>query len=429
LTPSPFVRFVTASGMTNLADGIAVVAWAWLATLLTRDPVLISLVPAALRLPWFLFAIPAGIITDRVDRRLLIVWMDVFRAAAFGVAAVGIWLSLPLAAAPARGVSDPTLFALIIAAALGVGIAEVFRDNAAQTMVPSIVPHDQLERANGRLWSVELIGDSLIGPVFGAFLIAAWLPLPFAVNALAYGVAIWLIVRMQGTFKPPGSQSKNWRRELSDGFRFLRDDPLLRLLAICTGIWNLLAVMVMIALVLHVQENLGVGARTYGLILAGGALGGVVAGLIGERVVRLLGPGRSAQWMLAASAPAFFAMAIAPDPVSLAIVFALFHFTGVIWNTVSVSYRQRKIPDHLLGRVNSLYRLLAWGMMPVGLILSGLLVRFGETFVTRETALTLPFFVAGGGIVVLAIIARKPLGRGFQRAGSNHPDRSNQYQT
>ncbi len=199
---SPFARFVIASGMTNLADGIAAVAWAWLATLITRDPLLIALVPVALRIPWFLFAIPAGIITDRVDRRTLILRMDILRALAFGAAAIGIWISLLLADAPTRGVSDPTLFTLITAAAFGVGIAEVFRDNVAQTMIPSIVPHSDLERANGRLWSVELVGNALLGPALGAFLIAAWLPLPFAVNALAFAAAIWLVYRIPGRFTP-----------------------------------------------------------------------------------------------------------------------------------------------------------------------------------------------------------------------------------
>jgi len=97
MSPHSFKRFVIASGMTNLADGVATVAWAWLASLLTRDPLLIALVPISLRLPWFLFAIPAGIVADRMDRRALILRMDAVRALAFVVAAVGIWGALPLA--------------------------------------------------------------------------------------------------------------------------------------------------------------------------------------------------------------------------------------------------------------------------------------------------------------------------------------------
>ena len=92
----PITRFIAASGLTNLADGVAVVAWAWAASLLTRDALLIALVPVALRLPWFLFAIPAGIVTDRMDWLRLIQTMDVVRGTAFAAAAVAIWAALPL---------------------------------------------------------------------------------------------------------------------------------------------------------------------------------------------------------------------------------------------------------------------------------------------------------------------------------------------
>jgi MFS family permease len=410
---TPFARFIAASGLTNLADGVATVAWAWLATILTRDPFMIALIPVALRLPWFLFALPAGIVTDRMDRRVLILRMDMLRAVAFTGAAAAIWLSLPFAAPPARGVAEPLLFGLIMGSALVVGTTEVFRDNAAQTMLPALVPQDRLEQANGRLWSVELVGNALLGPALGAFLIAAALPLPFAVNAAALALAVALILPLRGAFRPEAAPDRNWRRELREGLSFLRTAPLLRMLAWVTGIWNLLFQMVTIGLVLHVQENMGLGARGYGLVLAAGAAGGILGGLLADRIVRRLGMARAAQWSLATSAPAFLAVALVPGPLTLAAVLAVFEFSGIIWNTVSVSYRQRSIPDALLGRVNSLYRLMAWGMMPVGLILSGLIVRGGEAVLARETALILPFVVAAAGALVLTFAGWRGLGRGF----------------
>ncbi len=423
--PGPLGRFIAASGLANLADGVALVAWAWIATLLTRDPLLVALMPVALRLPWAVFALPAGIVTDRVDRRRLILAMDALRAVAFAAAAAALWLALPLDPPPDRGVAEAGIFALLLAAALVVGCAEVFRDNAAQTMLPALVPHAALERANGRLWSVELVGNALVGPALGAFLVAAFVPLPFALNAAAFVVAALLMASLGGRFRPPqegpqegpqdGPQDglRDWRRELAEGFAFLRGAPTLRLLAWITGVWNLLHQMVVIALVLHVQENLGLGAQAYGLILAAGAVGGIAGGLIAERVILRLGPGRAAQWMTLASAVAFLALPLAPGGLWVAAVLAAFELTGIIWNTVSVSYRQRTIPDALLGRVNSLYRLLAWGMMPVGLILAGLIVRGAEPEVGRALALTLPFFAAAAGAALLTLVAWRRLGGAF----------------
>ncbi len=238
-------------------------------------------------------------------------------------------------------------------------------------------------------------------------------------NAIAFLIAVVILSTFTGQFKPASNnpsdslQNQDWRAELKEAVLFLQQAPMLRALAWLTGFWNLLFQMAMIALVLHAQENLNLGARGYGLVLAGGALGGVIGGVIGSWAVNALGPAKTAQWALASSAPAFLAMAIAPGPVTLCIVLALFELTGVLWNTVSVSYRQRAIPDALLGRVNSLYRLLAWGMMPIGLLISGVLVATFETAVLREIALTVPFWAASIGSVFLTIAGWKILGKGF----------------
>lgn len=406
-------RFIASSGLANLADGVAVVVWAWLASLLTRDPLLIAALPVVLRLPWFLFAIPAGLVTDRVDRRNLILVMDAVRAVAFTVVGGAIWITLPLEAAPDQGIAHPGLFAVLALSAVVIGVAEVFRDNAAQTMMPSLVPHDRLEAANGRLWSVELVGNALLGPALGAFLIAAFLPLPFLLNAVAFAVGTWLVLSITGQFRPVQSETRDWKREFRAGWDFLKNSPVLKLLALSTGAWNLLHQMIVIALVLHVQENLGLGAPAYGLILAAGAIGGIAGGAVGARIVERLGRGRAAQLMALQSALAFAAIPFAPNAWALAVLFVFSEFTGIVWNTVSVSYRQRIIPDALLGRVNSLYRLLAWGMMPIGLALSGILTRLAEGPLQRDIALLVPFIVAGLGSLLLAAVIWRPLGRAF----------------
>lgn len=406
-------RFIAASGMTNLADGIAVVAWGWIASLLTRDALLVALVPVALRLPWAVLALPAGLVTDRVDRRRLILAMDALRALAFLGAAVALWAALPLASAPAAGVSAPGLYWALLIAALVVGGAEVFRDNAAQTMLPALVPSAQLERANGQLWSAELLTNALIGPALGAFLIGLWLPLAFGVNAVAYGLALLLVAGLAGTFKAERTGLRGWKAELGEGIAFLRGVPLLRTLAWTTGFWNLFHQMIVIGVVLHAQENLGLSAQAYGLTLAGGAVGGIGGSLLGERIGRALGATRTMQWMLLTSGPCFVGMALATGPWTLGLCFAAMEFSGFVWNVVSVSTRQRLIPDALLGRVNSLYRLLAWGMMPLGLVLSGLVVSLGELFLSRGTALTLPFWVAGVGGLVVTVAVWRRIERGF----------------
>ncbi|MDP2739852.1 MAG: MFS transporter [Pseudorhodobacter sp.] len=413
-----FARFIVASGLTNLADGIAVLAWAWVASLLTRDALWIASVPMALRLPWFIFAIPAGIVTDRVDRRRLILAADTLRVLAFSLAALMLWLALPLPPAPTEGLAQRGLFAGLMLAALVVGVAEVFRDTAAQTMLPALVPHALLERANGRLWAVELIGNQLLGPALAALLLGWYLAGPFVVNAAAIALAVWLLSGVTGQFRARNPAAlADWRAELSEGFSFLRDAPMLRLFAWVTGFWNLTFEMAMIALILHVQEHLGLGALAYGLVLAGGAVGGILGSLMAETIVGRTGPGRAMQWSLVLTAPFYVALALAPGPVTLGLVLGVSEFWGFVWNTVSVSFRQRAVPDALRGRVNSLYRMLAWGMMPLGMLMSGLTMRLGQGVVGREAALALPIWLAALIMAVVSLVAWRKLGSGFAQQG------------
>ncbi|MEM8800983.1 MAG: MFS transporter [Pseudomonadota bacterium] len=409
-------RLVTATGFTNVADGIALLAWAWLASLLTRDPLLIALPPIALRLPWLLFALPAGVVTDRTNRLRLILSMDVLRALGFAGAAIAVWFAVPLPAPEATGVSAPGLFAFLLACALVIGTAEVFRDTAAQTILPAIVERPDLERANARMVSAELIGNALIGPALGAFLIAAAVWLPLAVNAVLFILALALLKGLRGRFTPAPRTGRNWRVELGEGIAFLRGQPFLQVLAVVTAVWNLFHQMVVIALVLHVQENLGLGARSYGLILAAGAVGGVIGGLVAERGVRWIGAGRAAQWSSLSSAIGFALIALMPNGVLLALALVFFEFTSIFWNVVSLSYRQRVVPDAILGRVNGVYRLLSWGAMALGLALSGLLVRTAEGAMPREFALIVPFALAATAVLVLTIAVWRPLRRGFDSA-------------
>ncbi|MFB2533225.1 MFS transporter [Paracoccus sp. p4-l81] len=408
-------RFILATSLTNLADGIALIAWAWIASLLTRDPVLIALVPVALKAPWFLFSVPAGLIVDRLDRQRLILLADLLRTAAYAGAALAIWLALPFADPPLRGVDRPGLFALIGLFALLVGAAEVLRDNAAQTILPALVPPAALERANGRLWSAEMIANQFAGPALAGVLLAASPAAPLAVNALALALAAGIIARLRGDFAPGRTDPRPWRVELAEGWRFLIASPLLRGLALLTGFTNFAFEMVMIALILLVQERLGLGAPALAAIYASGAAGGVLAGLLSDRIAARLGGVWSLRWGLL-SMPVFPLLVLTADSLwLLCLGFFVSEFFGIVWNTVSVSTRQRAVPRALLGRVNALYRLFALGMVPFGMVLSGVAVRLAEPVWGRSDALLAPFAIAAAVFVVMILAGWRFVARHLPR--------------
>ena len=256
----------------------------------------------------------------------------------------------------------------------------------------------------------------MAGPAVGAFLIALFLPSPFLVVALALLLAALLTASLSGNFRAQArsEEARHWRAELVEGFRFVFAHPMLRILVLVTGFWSFFAEMAVIALVLHVQENLSAGATTYGLILAVGAVGGVVGGTVVAPLLKAFSADVLAQLMNLAAAPLFLLIAFASGPITVAAALFLFYLSGIVWNTLSISYRQRIVPDEIRGRVNSVYRLFAWGMMPLGLVASGVIVNLASGFFELETALTVPFIVAATGVAILAAFSWRPLGKGFQ---------------
>jgi MFS family permease len=380
---------------------------------------MIALVPVALKAPWFVFSLPAGIVIDRFDRRRLILVADLVRSLAYGAAGLAIWAALPFDAPPLRGTEHAGTFALISLAAILVGAAEVLRDNAVQTMLPAIVDDHALERANGRLWSVEMVMNTFVGTAAAGVLLGVSLALPFGVNACAMALAVALIAGLKGDFRAdPGAgpgAAPDWKAELREGITYLMGQPLLRRLAILTGLFNFSFEAMMVTLVLIVQERLGLGPLALSAIMASGAVGGVAAGLVNERIVRRLGRARSLQWSLL-GALVFPLAVLAVDQGGLAFLCAAFlvsEFGGIVWNTVSVSYRQRSIPRRLLGRVNSAYRLFAIGMAPVGMLAAGLLTRAVSGWSGREAALAAPFVMALVVLALTVVIYWRYLGRAF----------------
>ncbi len=154
------------------------------------------------------------------------------------------------------------LYGVIILATLLMGIAEVLYDNSAQTFMPSIVHTDQLEKANGRMWSTEMIANTFIGPPLGALLIAVSFSLPFFVDAASFAVSaalIALIPRSRPVAHDDAPERQPWRAELAEGFRWLWHHELLRPMAIILGCLNALGMVTGSILILFGQEVLDTG--------------------------------------------------------------------------------------------------------------------------------------------------------------------------
>ncbi|MEN8235892.1 MAG: MFS transporter, partial [Actinomycetota bacterium] len=410
-------RLWSSSVVSNLGDGVAQIAYPWLASAVTRDPMLIALIAVVQRLPWLLFTLPAGVITDRVDRRLIMLSMQGLRTAITVVVGAVVLSQSSMLPAPgdiAGGLEVETnwlIYGTLAIAALLFGMAEVLYDNAAQTILPAIVEPEGLERANGNLWGAEMVMNSFVGPPLGSLLIGLAFALPFFFDAGTFVISFALLFVVAGTFRVERNEAElearvDWWGEVKEGVKWLWSHPLLRPMAIILGFLNALFSVTGATFVLFAQEVLEVNAFVFAILGAAGAIGGVLGSVLSPRISKAIGSGTSLYMVFVASILSTIVVGSTSNWVVAFASFGVFSFTGVLWNVITVSLRQTIIPDNLLGRVNSVYRFFAWGMMPIGLAVGGIIVSGVETAGgSRDLALRMPWFTAAVAFVLLFIYA------------------------
>jgi MFS family permease len=405
-----YQRLFAASTISNLGDGVGFIAYPWLASAITRNPLLIALVVVTQRLPWLLFSLPAGVLTDRHDRRRLMIVANSGRAAvtlfvALAVAFGGGDLPGPDQLDAVAG-TDLPLYACVLVATLLLGVGEVLYDNSAQTLMPSIVNSAQLERANGRLWAGEEAANQFAGPPLGSLLLAAGFAVPFIFDAGSFAVAAVLISLITPALRRAEPVARRpWREELVEGVRWLWRNGLLRTMAVVLGLLNASASITFAIYVLFAQEVLGASTTGFAVIMMAGAAGAIVGGWTASALIRVVGSGPALTLALAGSALVEMTIGFLSSVPPVAVMNLVGAVLVVVWNVVTVSLRQAIIPDRLLGRVNSVYRFFAWGMIPVGAATGGLIVVIVAAFGDRELALRVPWIVAGGIDVALLVYA------------------------
>lgn len=361
-----FWKLLTSSGLSNLADGVFKLALPLVAIRYTQEPVLIAGLSLVASLPWLLFALQAGAIADRLDRRKIMLAANTARAVLLAAVAASVML----------GVES---IWVLYAVALCIGTTETLYDTSAQSILPQIVGRDQLSRANGRLYAVEMTANQFVGPPLGGVLVAAGAVIAFVVPAGLWLVAVGMLFLVRGNFRVARDAPASMRSEIMVGLRFLWKNRVLRTLAFMTGLFNLTSSASFAVFVLYAAgptSAMGLTDAQVGILFTTTAIGSLLGSFLAEHIERAIGRALSLVVAIVAGALLLATPAFTTNPFIIGAAFFLGGFGIVLWNVVAVSLRQRITPDRLLGRVNSGYRLLAWGTMPLGAAIGGVLGQF-----------------------------------------------------
>jgi MFS family permease len=365
-------------------------------------------------LPWLIISLPGGVLIDRFPRRKIIVLTDLFRGIVTIAVAIFIWANQE-SIHVVRSVTNLTivnthvlLYCVMLVATFLLESAAVIGNSASQTFIPMIVDKEELERANGRLWTAESLTASFLGPPLATLLLGFSVFAPLAFDGASFFLSAGLIGAISRIMIKPQAKSEkepDFRVELKEGLSWLWRHDFLRPLAMILGSFNFVGAMYNAVFILFAQEDLHTTVFTFGLLMTGVALGGTLGGLLSAKIIRRFGRSLILTLTILGMPVTFIATALSTHWQTVCFFSGLEMFFAILWNVVTVSMRQEIIPDNLLGRVNSAYRFFALGTQPIGALVGGMTVTFCSHVVSRPTALRSPMILAAAIGLLLASYA------------------------
>lgn len=381
--------------VTNVGDGIRLAALPLLAATLTSSPLSIAAVTAAQYLPWLVFAPVGGALVDRWDRRRTILVTQAWRGIVVGGLAVlvaGSWAEV--------------WHVCIVAFAITLG--EILVDPSTVALVPTLVDDDDdLDRANGRISSVEILTNDFAGGPVGAglFTIAPWLP--FVIDGGSYLGSVLPFRRLPA--RPAldeitaTSARRSIRADAVEGFAWLRRHRVLGPLTAAQVVYYAGLATTLALLVVLVTDELDASEASFGVVLAVGAAGAFVGTLVAGAVATRVGTRRV---LTSAVAVQGTSIVVAATVDSIVVLAALWFVNGVpagAQRPIARSLQQRLTPNELLGRVNVTARIFTRGVIVVGAL--------GAGAVAAASGVRSAFVLAGLVQLVAAAMVWRALGR------------------
>jgi MFS family permease len=384
-----FRWLIASSWATNLGDGIAVAAGPLLIASQTHDPFVVSLAALLGWLPQLLLGLYAGALADRLDRRLIVVIVNLVRAVVLAALILAI-------------VSDVVSAPVVLGAIFALGCAEVFADNTSSTLLPMLVERRDLAIANARLMGGFITLNQLAGPALGAALFAAGSAWPFAAEVVLMIAGAGLVSRL---VLPPHGRPQEERSHISadiaEGFRWVRRHAAVRTLILTIFTFNITFGAAWSVLVLYATQRLGMGPVGFGLLTTTSAIGGLAGTASYGWITRRVSLANLMRIGLVVETFTHLSLALTTVPAVALGIFFVFGAHAFIWGTTSATVRQRAVPFDLQGRVGAVNMLGVCGGLVIGAAIGGALA--------QQWGVTAPFWFAFAGSALFVVLIWRQL--------------------
>ena len=360
----------------NLSDGLVFIAMPLIATTLSKDPLAVSGLTVAYTVPRIGAVLGIGVMIDRFDRRHLLYVANLLRFLAYGALAILL----------VKGAVNLPLLYVIYAA---VALVETTSDTAVFSVLPSIIPAKELDRANSQITGAQLVIDEFVGPPLGGFLFAVTAALPIGASSFACGVASLAFFLLRGPYRgsEAGAERTSIWNDLSTGLAWLRRNEIVAGLVAINGLASVAYSLPFSFLVVFAQRVLGLDSGGYGLMMSFSALGGLLGSFVSPRLRQRFGYGTGIVLALFLGAVSITICGATSNTFVAAVAMAAYICHAVVWSVLASSVRQKIIPQDLLGRIGSAGRLLSYLGLATGAAAGG--------WMAATLDLRVPFYVSG----------------------------------
>jgi MFS family permease len=382
-----FSKLWTASAVSNVGDGITMAAGPLLVAALTSEPALVAGAVFAQQLPWLIIALISGVYVDRLDRRRLVIVVNILRGLALAV----------LAAAVATSTASVPLIYLVF---FLLGAGETLADTAFSALVPAAVTAEHLTKANSRMATTSILGNQILAKPLGGWLFAIGAALPFAVDALTFLIAAALTSAVRITPSRP-TTGGSVGEDIAAGIRWLWQHRLLRTLAVTMGVANVAFCAAFAVFALYAQQRLGLTEVGYGLLLTTFGVGGLAGSVLAPRLQQTFGARALLRGGLILEIITHAVLAATTQPLVAAVILTVFGVHSVNWGIIVATQFQWAVPDELRGRVGSVYALTQVSGAAAGSLLGGV--------IAQTVTITTPYWVAAAAMTAITTVAWRPL--------------------
>jgi MFS family permease len=381
----PFWRIWTAIAVSSVGDGMVLVALPLLALSETHNALAIAGVMVVGEAPLAFASLPIGAIADRVNRRRMIVLIQLLRFAA--LAAFGLLVL--------TGVGG---LAAIYVTSMVFGTLDVAFDVVLGASIPSIVDEEKLGPANAHLYNAESVGQEIVGRAAGGVLVAWIRSLPFLFDAATFVASAALLNRAVPDETPEPTGSTTWA-DLKEGLAWYFRNPALRLLTSVIASLAFCQAMVLSTLALYVKVDLHLSQAAYGYLLAVASIGNIIGGLVAARLGPAARRGGTIAVVAFLTAGVYPVMALTHSALVAATALAVESITVLIGNVTAATIRQSIVPKRMQGRGTSAYRAVLLACFSLGGVAGGAIAALSSV----PTA-----FITAGGLQIAVILLVGP---------------------